>query len=325
MGRLSRRDVVAAMATTVAFGGPARAQGPEEADTLYFVPGGRIGFKRPSAIKAQTNSWHLLSPDQTLQVEVSEALRIDATWDGRMWEQDGRHGLVSSRSLPGGIEHRVFRDKRFGGDADYGAETDVFRDQRWMGQVRVSTSTLGSPGLSVPGGQIARWRAVMDVLRASIMVRPAPAVLEALAEHGLGLAVEGLNPRLVGDRLILSFAPPKTPHEAAGTNGSYILIPELALLPLGSPQNLAEAKAAAFEVYRGFPGSRVVLGSQCRGVVLRETKLSDAGKSTFATTVMAFGRTRELKLTAFYGRADRDRMLQTLERLVASLSLLDRA
>jgi hypothetical protein len=69
----------------------------------------------------------------------------------------------------------------------------------------------------------------------------------------------------------------------------------------------------------------VVVGSQCRGVVLRENKLSDTGKSTFATTVMAFGRTRELKLTAFYGRADRDRMVQTLERLVASLSLLDRA
>jgi hypothetical protein len=141
----------------------------------------------------------------------------------------------------------------------------------------------------------------------------------------MGLAVEDLNPRLVGDRLILSLAPPKTPQEVSGTNGAYILIPELALLPLGRPQDLVEAKMAAFEVYRGFPGSRVVVGAQCRGVVLRENKLSQTGQPTFATTVMAFGRTRELKLTAFYGRADRDRMVQALERLVASLSLLDRA
>ncbi len=289
---------------------------------MYFVPGGRIGFQRPEAIKTWKNSWHLHSSDHTLQVEVREALRIDTDWDDRMWEPD-RHGLVASGFLSPGIEHRHFRDRRYEDDADYGADTHVLRDDRWIGQVRVSTSTLGSPILSVPGGQIARWQGVIDALLASLTVRPALPAAEALAELRVHLTLEGLNPRLVGDQLVLSLVPPTTPQEISGVTGSYISLPQLALLPLGRPEELEQATNAAFGIYQRFPGSRVIAGSHCRGVVLREQRLTDGDDPVFSTTVMAFGRTRELKLTAFYDGGDRDRVLQALERVVPSLSLPD--
>jgi hypothetical protein len=41
------------------------------------------------------------------------------------------------------------------------------------------------------------------------------------------------------------------------------------------------------------------------------------------TTVMAFGRTRQLTLTALYNGGDRSRMLKSPERLISSLSLPD--
>ncbi|MCP3383417.1 hypothetical protein NLM31_23910 [Bradyrhizobium sp. CCGUVB4N] len=290
---------------------------------MYFVPGGRIGFQRPATITPQTNSWHLLSSDHTLQVEVREALRIDADWDERMWAP-ARHALIASGFLSPGIEHRHFRDQRFDEhDADYAANTHVFRDDHWIGQIRISTSTLGSQFMSVPGGQIARWRDVTDALIASLAVRPSPSASEALAELRVYLTLDDLNPRLVGNQLILSIAPPATPLEASGVNGSYILLSQLSLLPLGSPEKLEQTTNAAFALYQGTPGSRVIAGSDCRGVVLRENRRADGDEVTFSTKVMAFGRTRQLEISSHYSLGDRDRILQALERVVLSLSLPD--
>ena len=290
---------------------------------MYLVPAGRIGFKCPAEIKPQTNSWRLLSPDHTLQVEVAEALRIDATWDGRMWDQDSRHVLVASDMLASGIERRRFRDRRYGSDVNYGAETHVLRDNFWIGQMTVSTSTLGSPFLSVPGGQIERWRPVVEALLASIAVRSPLAVPDALAELRVSLATDGLNPRFAGDRLILSLAQPQTPLEASGIGGSHISLEQLTQLPLGSQDELRKAKSEAFDIYRGLPGSRVISGAHTRGVLRSESRLTDGGDPVFASTLMAFGATRELKLTAFYGRADRARLLQALEQVLSSLALPD--
>jgi hypothetical protein len=321
MDRWSRRDLAAAIAAIAMSSNTASAQAPEDAAVpVQFVPGGRIGFKRFGDVRAHANAWHLLSKDQTLQVQVSEALRIDAIWDARLWEQDDRHALVTSDSPSPGIERRRFHERRYGDDADYGADVDVLRDDGWIGQVRISTSTLGSAGLSVPGGQIARWRATVEALRDSVTVRPPPSAAQALAEHRIALAVEGLNPRFAGDRLVLSLTPPPTPAHAAGVTGAHIDVPGLARLPFLDPQALVKATAAAFEAYRGFPGSRVVNGPSCRGVMLRENDVTD---TTFGITLMAFGRTRELKLTAFYGRADREPMVKMLEGLIASLALPD--
>src|SRR5262249_23518422 len=147
---------------------------------MYFVPGGRIGFKQPQEIKPLNNTWHLLSADQTLRVQVRESLRIDADWDAHIWDPD-RTVLVASGAHAPGIEYRQFRDTRYEGSIDYSAEIYALRDDRWIGHIQISTSTLGSR-LSVPGGQIARWRPVIDALFASLTVRPTPAIAQALTE-----------------------------------------------------------------------------------------------------------------------------------------------
>jgi hypothetical protein len=173
--------------------------------------------------------------------------------------------------------------------------------------------------LSIPGGQIARWRPVIDAILASLTVRSPPSISQALDECRVRSTVEGLNPRFVGDHLILSLAPPKTPFDASGVTGSHILVEMLSALSLGRPEELADATNAAFNIYRGLAGSRVVSGVSCRGVVLRENKVTD----TFATTLMAFGRTRQLKLTAFYDDPERERILRALENVLSSLDLPD--
>ena len=68
-------------------------------------------------------------------------MRIDANWDDRLWQPD-RSVLVASGMLAPGIERRHFRDQRYGRSADYGADTHVFRDDRWIGRIMISTSTL---------------------------------------------------------------------------------------------------------------------------------------------------------------------------------------
>ena len=110
--RLSRRDVIAAMAATVTAAMQAQAQNPQ-VSVIYYVPGGRLGSQRPATIMPLTNTWHLLSSDQTMRVDVREALRINSDWDDRMWQPD-RHVLVASGLLSPGIEHRHFRDQRYG-------------------------------------------------------------------------------------------------------------------------------------------------------------------------------------------------------------------
>src|SRR5262249_55473170 len=163
-----------------------------------------------------------------------------------LWEQDGRHTLVASGAFSPAIQYRRFRDQRYGNDPNYGADRLVYRDDRWIGQITVSTSTLGSPALAIPGGQIARWQPVIDALIASITVRPTPPVADALAEFRMSLAVDGLHPRFAGDQLVLSLAPPKTPQETAGIDGAYISIPELSLLGLlGSSQAREQATNVA--------------------------------------------------------------------------------
>jgi hypothetical protein len=321
--RPSRRDILRAMTATLVCGTALPAQAQTSASALaelYFVPGGRIGFKRPEALQPGTSTWHLLSPDQTLQVQIAEALRIDAAWDARLWDEGNRRVLVASDFVLPGFEHRHFRGRSDNRHPDYGTDTLVLRDEAWIGQIAVSTSSLGASRPSVAGGLSGHWRPVIDAVLASVRVRGALPVPQALAEHRIGLGVEGLNPRFVGDTLVLRLAPPQTPAEASGTTGAHISVPHLSLKPPGTLERREQAMNLAFEIYRQLPGSRVVAGSSCRGVVRAENRVTD---SLFATTIKAFGRTRDLELSAFYTGDDRAPMLQTLERLFASLSLDD--
>jgi hypothetical protein len=314
MRLLSRRGIIGVSAS-IAFSRAAHAL--EGAVDIYFVPGGRIGFKRPTDVKPGNKTWRLLSLDQTLRVEVRESLRIDADWDARFWNPE-RKVLVASGSHSPGIEYRQFRDTRYEGSLDYSSETYALRDERWIGQIEVSTGTLGSP-FSVSGGQIARWRPVINALFSSITVRPTLQVSQALAEHGVRLIADSYNPRLAGDALIFSVTPPTNAEETCGVIGSRVLVPELSMRRAQD----ADQIDMAFDIYRRMPGSRVISGAFCRGVVRAESTLDDSGDPTFASDLMAFARTRQLKFQAFYNSADRTQILQALEQVFCSLSLPD--
>jgi hypothetical protein len=100
-------------------------------------------------------------------------------------------------------------------------------------------------------------------------------------------------------------------------------MPELSQLPLGSPAELEKAVNDAFAIYAKIPGSRTVAGRHCRGVARRESRLTDGDDAVLASTIMIFGRTRQLKMTAFYSDRDRGPMLEAFERVASSLSLPD--
>jgi len=315
MRHLSRRDVIGAMAAGLVLGREAHAV-EGLVDTMYLVPGGRIGFRRPPENKPLNDTWHLLSGDQTLRVQVRESLRIDADWDARIWNPD-RTVLVASGAHVPGIDYRRFRDTRYEGSIDYSAEIYALRDDRWIGHVQASTSTLGAR-LSVPGGQIARWRAVVDALLASITVRPTPTVAQALSEHRVGLTLDSFNPRLVGDELILSVTPPKTLEDMRGIGVTHISVSQLSLRPVLAVDQID----LAFDIHRRLPGSRVIMGPSCRGVLLAESRLGNTDP-TFATDLVAFAHTRQLKFQAFYSDADRAATVRALEQVFSSLSLPD--
>jgi hypothetical protein len=327
---LSRRQLAgAAAAAMLVPGGAASAQGTlPPASALSFVPGGRIGFKRPAGLRPHANRWHLLVPDQTFEVVVSERLRLGADWDAVIWEQDGRHALIASDRIAGEIERRRFRDQRFGDSVDFSAEVHAFRDAGWLGQIRLSTrllSALRPPRTPGDAGQVERWRGIMEELAGSITIRPALAVPDALAELRVGLATDGLHPRLNGPHLFLSLAPPTAPLELIGFKIPHIAITDLAVLPLGDPNDMAQAYEELFRKLRDRPGNRVVVGASCRAVIHAETPSAASNSATFISYADAFGRARHLRLTAAYDAARRTPILQALERVLASLSLPDAA
>ena len=326
---LNRRQFAGAMAALIGLGGTASAQDSSPSgEDVRFVPGGRIGFKRPAALKPLANRWHLLVPDQTFEVFVTERLRLGEDWDAAIWEQDGRHALIASDRIAGDIERRRFRDQRFGDSTDFGAEVYAFRDARWLGQIRLSTralSAVAAPKSPASIGQIERWRSAIEEIVGSVTIRPALSVAEALADFRLGLAADGLHPRFNGPNLFLSVEPPRTALAQIGVATSHILTADLALLPFGNPNDMEQAYNEYFGKLRDMPGSRVVLGRSCRAVVRAETPPASPNAPTFVTYADAFGRTRSLRLTAVYDAANRKPILQALDRVLASLSLPDAA
>ena len=338
---LSRRQFAGVMAATIGLGASASAQGNPQGnpqgnlqdnqpagEDVRFVPGGRIGFKLSAQLRPHANRWHLLVPDQTFEVFVSERLRLGRDWDGFIWEQDGRHALIASDRIAGGVERRRFRDQRFGNSIDFAAEVYAFRDADWLGQIRLSTrvlSAIAAPKSPASGGQVARWRGTMEEIVGSVAIRPALTVPAALAEFQLDLTVDGLYPRLSGPHLFLSVEPPRTALAQIGFETSHILLSDLAILPLARSGDMAQANNEYFGKLRDMPGSRVVLGRSCRAVVRAETPPASSNSPAFVSYADAFGRSRSLHLTAVYGAADRGRILQALDQVLMSLSLPDPA
>jgi hypothetical protein len=284
---------------------------------IFFVPAGRLGFKNSPQISPNVISpWRLHSGDQTFTVQVREFLRLGRYDDSIWWDKDDRSARVEPPSIPG-FEARRFRDLRYGSGPDYASETIVLRDDAWMGEVEVSTGDHG--GLTkAPGGQIKRWHPLMEEILGSIAVRPRREIAEAFDDLRVNLDTGGLNPRMVGEQLILSLYTPKSAIEAWGANHSVIRIPNLTHQDIGNmsgaPDFLAElSEAAKNPFYEGILASR-----SGYGLLGKERKIAG---DTFATSIDAYGKSRHAQLTAFYNGRDRRLMLDALHQVFHSLEL----
>ena len=294
------------------------AQGGGGKPDTFFVPGGRIGFAKPEEVNAWANSWILLSRDHTFSVTVREILRLGPYADSSMWDKDDRSQQIdTSLSLPG-FEVRRFRDLRYEPSLDHAAQSIVLRDADWIGEVDVSNGNHGKP-TELPG-QNARWQFVVEQVLNSIVVRPRLPVAGALAELRVGLDTTGLNPRLVGENLILSLYTPKNASEAWGANHATIRTSSLTLIPFARGDAGDRIGDEISALARGIPGSRVLESAFCKGLLLPENRI--AGQ-TFATAIYVYGRARSTTLTAFYNEAERGPLVEALHRVFQSIELRD--
>lgn len=316
IGRPSRRVVLQGglLFGVVAWGGREAMS-----DDTTFVPGGRIGFKKPRDARVVNNSWTLLSADHTLRVDVRETIRLGAYNDASVWDKDERSSRVEPELLLPGFEVRRFRDLRYGADANYAAEAIVVRDATWMGEVDISIGDHGGL-IKHPGGQVARWTPLMANLLASIQVRPPLPVAAALAELGVSLDTSGLHPRLIGNKLILSLYTPTSAIDSWASNRTHIMLDTLSLLPFAPVEDQQATNADIFATSRKIKGSSVVQGRHCIGLAFPEQALEGV-PDLFFSRITAFGRRRSQDLVASYNAADRKPILRALEQAFQSLSL----
>lgn len=316
----SRRSVLMALAGAAAMAPlPIRAQqNSNGGSSMYFVPGGRIGFRKPEGVDVWSNRWILLSMDHTFSVEVRETLRVSPEYDSRRWDKDNRSQRIATTLALDGFEARRFRYLAYDPDPDYAQETVVLRDAHWMGEVRVGNKSLGL--IKHPDGQNARWRGAMDAILGSIMVRPQPAIADALGELGISLDATGLHPRMVGDHLILSLDAPRNGLEALGDGDGVIHTGSLTLVPLGTTAEREQFIDSYCSMFKRWADSQVLVSATGRGVLLKEHKNTFGG---FLTTLHAFGRTQHMEFVASYNGKQRDRMMSALHRIFQSLTLHD--
>lgn len=316
-----RQTLVMAGAAIASAAGPvmSQAQMNDSGAGAYFVPGGRIGLRKPPEIDAWSNRWTLLSKDHTLSVAIREALRLGPDHDAFMWDKDARSQRVGTSFALPGYEVRRFRDLRYGSSIDYASDAIVMRDSDWIGEVQASNSDLGSP-IKRLGGQNARWQTLREQILSSIVVRPRPPISDALAELRVELDANGINPRMVGETLILSLYAPRGAVEAWGANESTIRIVGLPLTMPGLPDEREKAMNEMFSIARTMPDVKVIKSPHCRGVVSPERRIVD---ETFGATIEAYGRTRTVKLQAIYKGSDRAPILAAMERVFQSMRLMD--
>jgi hypothetical protein len=160
----------------------------------------------------------------------------------------------------------------------------------------------------------------MDAILGSIVVRPQPAIADALGELGISLAATGLHPRLVGDHLILSLDAPRNGLEALGNGDGVIYTGSLTLVPLGTTAEREQHIDSYYSMFRRWSDSQVLVSAAGRGVLLKEHKNTFGG---FLTTLHAFGRTQHMEFVASYNGKQRDRMMSSLHRVFQSLTLHD--
>ncbi len=296
---------------------------------MYFVPGGRIGIKRPDEIDVQSNSWTLLSGDHTLMVDVREMIRLGDDHDAHIWAKDTwgpvkQHERIDTDLELPGYEVRRFRSAAYGNDLNYIEETIAVRDATWMGEVVITTGDHG--GITRhPGGQVARWLPVIAKVFASIQARPQLPAVDALTELGVSLDPSGLNPRIIGNRLLLSLYVPATPMELWGSNRPLITLEGLSIVwPTATPGEQAAHIDELFAISRKTRGARVVRGSFCRGIQYAELAITGV-PDLYSTRILAFSKTRQITIDAMYAAAQRQPILQALQRVFQSLKLTEHA
>jgi hypothetical protein len=293
---------------------------------MYFVPGGRIGYVRDPRLQFVFNAWTANSADHTLRVDVTERIRLGRYFDTYLWNKDDRWRRIEPptvETLPG-VEMRKFRDLRYGDSRDYGSEAIVVRDETWMGELQVSTGDHGGR-VKHEGGQARRWGPLMTTVLNSLRVRPRLAATDALAELNVSLDTTGLNPRLIGPQLILSLDAPQNAEEAWAANTPNIRLGNLSnLYPGGSPGSQTSRRDAINEylarLARKLPGATRIEGKHCRGIRLPELTVVPG---QYASSISAFGATRQQDIKAFYDAAHREPVLAAMDRVFQSLELRD--
>lgn len=317
-GRPGRRAILAAAGFAM-MGRGSVAQPAGRESEIYFVPGGRIGFRKPPEIRVWSNHWILLSSDHTLMIKVQEAQRLGPSGDGHLWDKDERSRRIAPDPAPPGFEVRRFRYLGYGDSPDYASESVVLRDAEWMGEVEAGNGSHG--GLTPhPAGQNRRWEAVRRQVLDSVVIRPRLAVSAALAELRAELDTEGLNPRFVGEELILSLYTPRNAAEAWGANAPTIRLKGLTLVGPFSSEDIDAVIEEAGTAASRARGIRVLTGNHCRGVLQPELNFAPGA---FSTAMRAYGRARSVELVAYYGARDRFPVLDALDRAFRSLRFLD--
>lgn len=294
---------------------------------MYFVPGGRIGVKRPYEITVNTNSWTLLSSDHSLMVDVREMICLGNDHDAHVWAKDTggqvkQHVRIAADLVLPGYDVRRFRSTAFGRNLNYLEETLAVRDATLMGEVVVTTGDHG--GLtSHPGGLVARWLPLIEKVFTSLQVRTQLSTIDALAEHGASLDTSGLNPRLIGNRLLLSLYVPATPLELWGSNRPLVTLEGLAIVsPMTKLSEQGAYMVDLFDISRKARAARVVEGAHCRGIQFAELSITGV-PDLYSTRMLAFSKTRHITIDAVYGAEQRQPILRALQRVFHTLKLKD--
>lgn len=283
-----------------------------------FLPASRLGFVVPAGIEPAAEAWRLMSGDQTFGIDIYEQSRLGRDGDAYIWEKDDRSLKVPPSIARENFELREFRDLRYGDSNDYSTRTIVLRDAGWIGQIELSTRTLG-PEPAAVGGQIARWKPQIDAIIASIAIRAPLPVADALAELGIGLDAPHLYPRFTGKTLILGLSEPKTASEAWAANGPAIRCTNIlqGLRPIDDAERLelgldVESIISAMKESGRFE-EELLEGPHARGMVSKELQFMEG---RFSTTLSLFGATRFLDFTAYYGNDTREPMRAALKDVV---------
>lgn len=315
---LTRRCLLGALAAA-GFAAPLVSGGRVQAARLaladpggpYRVPGGRIGFLRPQGVVPLTNGWLLLSEDHAFQIQVREHIFVSGALNP-MWDRDDRSVPLATPQVAG-FNARKVRDKRYEPGPDYADESIILNDGAWIGEVCVTTSTVGG-SITDTAGLVARWRAAMDLVLGGVSVRKAPALATALSEFAISLDTAGLNPRLTGEQLVLSLKPPHDDREALGAGIASIVLPNLGILDYIS----AEANDDMLDLYRAMGTETQTPGG--RGITAAERKRPDG---MLTTIIRVFGKRRQQEMIAVYPAVDRTAALTALDRAFRSFRFTD--